>query len=116
LGTVSLPVDEDEEVSIFDWTAETIVSKQRQETLLQSVIDDRDAKVKQLESQIEDLVEAKKSYEEEVLQKFCLLLNEKKAKIRELQMIIAEQFTGSGKCLSSLYTLGNLLDHFFFSM
>ena len=42
-----------------------------------------------LEQQLEELIEAKKTHEEELLGKFAVLLNEKKLKIREQQRLLA---------------------------
>ena len=45
--------------------------------------------IEQLEQQLEDLIQAKKAHDEELLGKFALLLNEKKLKIREQQRLLA---------------------------
>lgn len=45
--------------------------------------------ISKLENQLDDLIQAKKTHEEELLAKFALLLNEKKLKIREQQRLLA---------------------------
>ncbi len=45
--------------------------------------------IAKLDEQLEELIQAKKSHEEELLGKFALLLNEKKLKIREQQRLLA---------------------------
>jgi hypothetical protein len=42
-----------------------------------------------LKNQLEDLITAKTTHEAELLRKFCLILNEKKAKIRDQQRLLA---------------------------
>ena len=45
--------------------------------------------IDKLDQQLEELIQAKKAHEEELLGKFALLLNEKKLKIREQQRLLA---------------------------
>ena len=56
---------------------------------LTSQLTEQKETIEKLEQQLEDLIQAKKSHEEELLGKFALLLNEKKLKIREQQRLLA---------------------------
>ena len=56
---------------------------------LTSQLTEQKQTIEQLEQQLEDLIQAKKAHEEELLGKFALLLNEKKLKIREQQRLLA---------------------------
>ena len=68
---------------------------QRSDTLetsiqnLTSQLTEQKQTIDKLEQQLEDLIQAKKAHEEELLGKFALLLNEKKLKIREQQRLLA---------------------------
>lgn len=56
---------------------------------LTSQLTEQKQTIEKLEQQLEDLIQAKKAQEEELLGKFALLLNEKKLKIREQQRLLA---------------------------
>ncbi len=56
---------------------------------LTSQLTEQKQTIDNLEQQLEDLIQAKKSHEDELLGKFALLLNEKKLKIREQQRLLA---------------------------
>lgn len=56
---------------------------------LQTSLKDQESTLKRLDSQLDDLVQAKKDHEEELLQKFAALLNAKKLKIRDQQRLLA---------------------------
>ena len=56
---------------------------------LTSQLTEQKQTINKLEQQLEDLIQAKKAHEEELLGKFALLLNEKKLKIREQQRLLA---------------------------
>lgn len=45
--------------------------------------------IQKLNTQLEDLVKAKKEHEDELIGKFVLLLNEKKLKVRNQQRLLA---------------------------
>lgn len=51
-------------------------------------VEELESAVKELKDQLEELIEAKKTDETELLEKFRDLLNEKKVKIREQQRIL----------------------------
>jgi len=58
---------------------------------------DLESRISSLRAQLEELVEAKKARENELLEKFCVLLNEKKVKIREQQRLLASANPPSGE-------------------
>ncbi|KAL9018624.1 MAG: hypothetical protein Q9185_004086 [Variospora sp. 1 TL-2023] len=92
LGELSLPADPDTNINLFDWTSTAITraeTAQAEADDLQRQLTTQTATVKQLQQQLEELIQAKKDHEDTLLQKFCLLLNEKKAKIRDQQRILA---------------------------
>ena len=91
LGSVKLE-EESLEVSAFDWV-DTAVSisddlRSQLETLQASVSEQREQVVK-LTKQLDELVQAKREHEEELLNKFMPLLNAKKLKIRDQQRLLA---------------------------
>lgn len=91
IGTINLDCDEDKGLDLFDWCGTALASK----TELRAELDSVNAKaqelehaVKELKDQLEELIEAKKAEESELLIKFRDLLNEKKVKIREQQRLL----------------------------
>jgi hypothetical protein len=48
-----------------------------------------EARISDLRNQLDELTESKKARETEILEKFCVLLNEKKVKIREQQRLLS---------------------------
>ncbi|KAL8965786.1 MAG: hypothetical protein Q9197_006330 [Variospora fuerteventurae] len=92
LGELSLPADPDTNINLFDWTSTATAraeTAQAEADDLQRQLTTQTATVKQLQQQLEELIQAKKDHEDTLLQKFCILLNEKKAKIRDQQRILA---------------------------
>ncbi|KAL8649307.1 MAG: hypothetical protein Q9210_004476 [Variospora velana] len=92
LGELSLPADPDVNINLFDWTSTAIAraeTAQAEADDLQRRLTTQTETVKQLHQQLEELIQAKKDHEDTLLQKFCILLNEKKAKIRDQQRILA---------------------------
>jgi hypothetical protein len=85
-----LSSSDDEEIALYDWLAVSLAAQDDLISTRDATITARGTRISELESQLESLVEAKKKYEEEMLSKFCVLLNEKKAKVRELQMVVAD--------------------------
>ncbi|TAQ86131.1 hypothetical protein B7494_g5533 [Chlorociboria aeruginascens] len=91
LGTLTLPSQE-EEVSIFDWCG---LALSRSSTLssalttLQSQYATQQRTIQTLQSSLEELIKTKNDHENELLEKFALLLNEKKLKIRDQQRLLA---------------------------
>lgn len=78
-------------IQLFDWATLAVdrakVLASKLSTLSGSTDGDK-ATIVRLESQLADLVEAKGDHEEQLLLKFTLLLNDKKAKIRDQQRLI----------------------------
>ncbi|KAL9002347.1 MAG: hypothetical protein Q9188_004720 [Gyalolechia gomerana] len=91
LGELSLSQDTNAEINTLDWAHTAII---RADTLqsevhdLQQRLTEQTETVKQLNQQLEDLIQAKKDHEEALLQKCANLLNEKKAKIRDQQRLL----------------------------
>jgi hypothetical protein len=97
-GSLPLIASEDEEITLYDWLGSSTEYQDKHTSSLKNEISKRNATIKDLEEKLQQLVETKKAHENQLLGKFCLLLNEKKSKIRELQMVIAN---GSGKSFTS---------------
>ncbi|KAI4138673.1 MAG: hypothetical protein LQ341_004560 [Variospora aurantia] len=92
LGELSLAADPDTNINLFDWTSTAIAraeTAQAEADDLQRRLATQTETMKQLHQQLEELIQAKKDHEDTLLQKFCILLNEKKAKIRDQQRILA---------------------------
>lgn len=92
LGSISLDKDDErEEVSPFEW-ADTAVANsdhlRQQLEKLQASMSGQHDEVSRLTKQLDELVQAKKVHEEELLKKFAVLLNEKKLKIRDQQRLL----------------------------
>ncbi|ELR08802.1 hypothetical protein GMDG_03478 [Pseudogymnoascus destructans 20631-21] len=88
LGSLRLLHDEDQEIELFDWCGASIQHSHSLTSTLKSAQVDllkEQSKSQKLAEQLEDLLKAKGDHEHALLEKFSLLLNEKKAKIRELQ-------------------------------
>ncbi|GAO14268.1 uncharacterized protein UV8b_08133 [Ustilaginoidea virens] len=99
LGTITLNHDPGEAIELLDWCASSVDAAARS---IQTAGDyaaklqDLQASVDELKSQLEELIRAKQEDELELLQKFRSLLNEKKVKIREQQKIITELSVNAG--------------------
>ncbi|EJT73513.1 hypothetical protein GGTG_10350 [Gaeumannomyces tritici R3-111a-1] len=92
LGIITLQKDEEEEDSdVTQWCGIAIASREGLKEELVSVrakTQELEQAVSALSSQLEELMNAKRDHEAALLDKFRLLLNEKKARIREQQDII----------------------------
>ncbi|KAL8387533.1 hypothetical protein RB595_009839 [Gaeumannomyces hyphopodioides] len=92
LGIITLQKDDDEEDSdVTQWCGIAIASREGLKEELASVrarAQELEQAVSALSSQLEELINAKRDHEATLLDKFRLLLNEKKAKIREQEDII----------------------------
>lgn len=86
-----MPESEDE----FEWFPWMGLAVKREHTLkhefqtLQSTIRDKDIQIKKLKDSLAELVRLKQEDEAQRLEKFSILLNEKKLKIRDQQRILA---------------------------
>lgn len=93
-GTIELHHDaSDEMLDLYDWTA--IAAKSTRANLtryseLSVALDAKDRELALLRQQLDDLASAKKTHEQDMLEKFRLLLNSKKLKIRDQQRLLAE--------------------------
>ncbi len=92
LGEIQLKRDEKEEIDSISWCGTAV----QRSTDLESEIRDLTTKyesqsktLEKLNQQLEDLISAKKTHEETLLQKFRDLLNAKKLKIRDQQRLLA---------------------------
>ncbi|CRK20723.1 hypothetical protein HYQ45_015606 [Verticillium longisporum] len=102
LGTLELKHNADEEIELFDWCVLAAAAVVQANVTLAAVTTKQtelEASVWQLKSQLDELVEAKKTDETELLLKFRDLLNAKKVKIREQQKILAAAASGDPAAL-----------------
>jgi hypothetical protein len=91
-GQLVIPQNSEATVELFDWCSEALEgnSTSTQSLIaLQAKYESRTADINKLKEQLESLTAAKSSYENELLEKFAALLNEKKAKIRDQQRLLA---------------------------
>ncbi|TLD33257.1 hypothetical protein PspLS_00813 [Pyricularia sp. CBS 133598] len=91
LGVINLQEDESEAVELFDWCGLALESTNNARTELASAkakAEECEQAVSELTKQLDELVQAKAEHEAALLDKFRLLLNEKKAKIREQRDVI----------------------------
>lgn len=92
LGTVTLKQDDDQAIQLFDWTG---VAASRADNLgeeistLKTKYREAETTIKQLHSQLEELIEAKNEHDDQLIGKFVQLLNEKKLKIRNQQRLLS---------------------------
>lgn len=92
LSEISLSQDPNAEINTLDWAHTAIIRAdafQSEAHDLQRKLAESTQAVKQLNQQLEDLIQAKKEHEETLLHKCAVLLNEKKAKIRDQQRLLA---------------------------
>ncbi|KAH7157050.1 hypothetical protein EDB81DRAFT_411415 [Dactylonectria macrodidyma] len=104
LGAITLNYDPDEAIELFEWCGAAVeASAVGKQTVadLRVKSHDSEAAVAQLQSQLEELIQAKDKDETVLLQKFRDLLNEKKMKIREQQLALAASSLGSSHPESS---------------
>ncbi|KAH8657175.1 hypothetical protein BGZ60DRAFT_384402 [Tricladium varicosporioides] len=92
LGAISLSNTEEEEVDIFEWCGSTITSKATLKDELRSrcsSLKEKDIHIEKLEESFRELIDLKNEHEKSLLEKFSLLLNEKKLKIRDQQRLLS---------------------------
>ena len=92
MGTIIIPEDEDGEIDIFQWFGDFIISKEATARALASqriAVREKEDQVKKLEEKLAELEKLKNAHENDLLEKFSLLLNEKKLKIRDQQRLLA---------------------------
>ncbi|KAG9802791.1 hypothetical protein KCU98_g23162, partial [Aureobasidium melanogenum] len=86
LGVITLDKDEDEDIQLYDWTGFAVFRADglaHQLATFQSTVAEHQRTIDDLTAQLDDLVKAKKSHQDEMLRKFAALLNTKKLKIRD---------------------------------
>jgi hypothetical protein len=97
---VTLKQDDDQAIQLFDWAGTAV---QRADTLAQEISDLRtkyksaEDTISQLNSRLEELVQAKNEHDDQLIAKFAKLLNEKKLKIRNQQRLLATADVNSAK-------------------
>ncbi|KAG9683614.1 hypothetical protein KCU76_g12977, partial [Aureobasidium melanogenum] len=92
LGVITLDKDEDEDIQLYDWTGFAVFRADglaHQLATFQSTVAEHQKTIDDLTAQLDDLVKAKKSHQDEMLRKFAALLNTKKLKIRDQQRLLA---------------------------
>ncbi|KAH6621230.1 hypothetical protein B0J18DRAFT_221179 [Chaetomium sp. MPI-SDFR-AT-0129] len=92
LGSLTLNHKADEAIQLFDWCGAAALQREKfQETATKakSQTSSLEASVAELRSQLDELTASKRTTETEMLEKFCILLNEKKVKIREQQRLLS---------------------------
>ncbi|QIX01669.1 hypothetical protein AMS68_007186 [Peltaster fructicola] len=89
VASVSLAQDDErEEILPFDWVDTAVqISEQQWKDLeaTQTTLDAQQKEIDSLKSQLEEFIKVKKEHEDDMLQKFAVLLNTKKRRIRELR-------------------------------
>jgi len=93
LGTIVLPASEEaeKEVDLYEWCGLTIESKDAVKQDLEQLntkFVEQEEHFKELNDRFEELVKAKSEHENELLEKFSLILNQKKLKIRDQQSLL----------------------------
>lgn len=91
LGAITLNHKADEAIQLFDWCGSAALEREQFKADLAAEtakVEDLDARVTELKDQLDELTQAKKVREAELLEKLCGLLNEKKVKIREQQLLL----------------------------
>ncbi|KAI4252722.1 MAG: hypothetical protein LQ352_004119 [Teloschistes flavicans] len=92
LGDITLPASPDTDINVLDWCDTAIVRADHlstQSEALELKLAEQTQVVNKLRAQLEDLIQAKKEHEDTLLQKCAVLINEKKAKIRDQQRLLA---------------------------
>ena len=89
LGAIKLTQDDErEEVSAFEWVDTAVAASDELRSELATLhvsLESQQAQVAKLTTQLDELVKAKKEHEEQLLRKCAVLLDSKRAKIREQQ-------------------------------
>ena len=91
IATIELS-ESDQEVSFLDWTTLAVDkanSLEEELVNLRTGQDEQTKTIQGLEKRLAEFVEAKQEQEEQLYAKFAMLLNEKKAKIRKQQRVLA---------------------------
>jgi anion-transporting ArsA/GET3 family ATPase len=81
-----------EKIDLFEWCGQIVISKNATTSELASrekAFREKDEQVTKLEDALDKLQKQKNEHENDLLEKFSLLLNEKKLKIRDQQRLLA---------------------------
>ncbi|KAL2171631.1 hypothetical protein VTG60DRAFT_2199 [Thermothelomyces hinnuleus] len=92
LGALTLNHKPDEAIQLFDWCGAAALQREqlREAAAAEKArVFELESRIAELRSQLDELTESKKAREAEMLEKFCVLLNEKKVKIREQQRLLS---------------------------
>lgn len=94
VGTIVLPQNDkaDDEFDGFEWCGlalEATNTSSHELLSLKNKVKEQDEAIRKLEASFKDLLKTKTDQEDELLQKFAALLNEKKLKIRDQQRLLA---------------------------
>lgn len=91
LGAITLP-EKEEVVELYDWCGLTIQSKdkvERELAELKAQLKAKEAEAEKINEELAQMVKLKNDHENDLIEKFSLLLNEKKLKIRDQQRLLA---------------------------
>ncbi|KAL8811364.1 MAG: hypothetical protein Q9200_001858 [Gallowayella weberi] len=91
LGEFSLSSNPNQSINILDWASTAVLRAENlvsQTLSLQQKLAEQTAIAQRLNQQLEELIKAKKEHEDSLLEKCALLINEKKAKIRDQQRLL----------------------------
>ncbi|MCJ1399163.1 hypothetical protein MMC11_002365 [Xylographa trunciseda] len=92
IGEIVLKQDEDQEIDTIAWLKTAICRADNLETEIEDIsnrFQEQNAVVKKLNLQIENLIQAQQQYVSSSLEKFMMLLNAKKLKIRDQQRLLS---------------------------
>ncbi|SPO05746.1 uncharacterized protein DNG_08433 [Cephalotrichum gorgonifer] len=92
LGDVTLRYKEEEPIDVVEWCSSSVLAHEETRASLARESDraaKQEKEIENLQSQLNEFIEAKKADEAGLMEKFRDLLNEKKVKIREQQRLLA---------------------------
>ncbi|KXL49648.1 hypothetical protein M433DRAFT_151698 [Acidomyces richmondensis BFW] len=92
LGSIQVPEDNRAEVNFYNWAATAASAAEdlrKQLEDLRASVTAQQQQVADLNRQLDELIQAKKVHENELLEKFAALINAKKLKIRDQQRLLA---------------------------
>ncbi|KAI9774930.1 MAG: hypothetical protein M1840_000146 [Geoglossum simile] len=98
LGTISMQLNDDAEIELFQWAgiaARLATAVEDELTSLRLRYRSQEETIKKLDKQLEDFIRAKVEHDNELLEKFVELLNAKKLKIRDQQRLLDAAKMGS---------------------
>lgn len=104
LGEIPLVKDEAQEVDAVAWASTAVLrcdDLEKDAERLKRKYEDQQNIIRDLQQQLEDLIEAKKMHETALLEKFRDMLNAKKLKIRHQQRVLIESKAGLRKGIFS---------------